>query len=163
MDNLIKMVLDNWKTLRDVHSIETSISRPRAAFGGWQSAECQPFARCRYAGSKLLARDLLFHVRNGDKRMMRVRITECGGELVVEIEGRLAGATVHELEEYWRTARVNLPNSRISVDLERVTCIDRAGHSLLQLMHRHGVDFPHAGPAIQSVLEQVMERSECRH
>lgn len=103
-----------------------------------------------------------FVFRNGDKPMMRVRITECDGELLVEIEGRLAGAAVHELEEYWRTARVNLPNSRISVDLERVTCIDRAGHSLLRLMHRHGAAFPHAVTAIQTIQEQVIERTECQ-
>ena len=102
-----------------------------------------------------------FIFRNSDKPMMKVHITECDGELLVQVEGRLAGALVHELEEYWRTARANLPHSSFSVDLERVTSIDRAGRSLLHLMHRHGVDFSPAGLAIQRILEPAIERTEC--
>lgn len=101
--------------------------------------------------------------RNGDKPIMNIQRTECNGELLVQVEGRLAGVVVHELEDCWRTARGNLPDGKFSIDLERVTSIDRAGRSLLRLMHRHGVDFPTAGLAIRSILEQVSERTECRH
>ncbi len=103
-----------------------------------------------------------FIFRNGDKPMMKTQIAECNGDLLVQVEGQLAGALVHELEEYWRTARANLPNSNLLVDLERVTSIDRAGRSLLQLMHRHGVGFLPASLATESIFEHVIERTKCR-
>jgi anti-anti-sigma regulatory factor len=95
--------------------------------------------------------------------MARIQTAELNGQLILRAEGRLAGAFVREFEECWRTARANLPNSKISIDLESVTCVDRAGRSLLQLMHRHGVGFLRAGLAIQEILAQVMERPECQH
>ncbi len=68
-----------------------------------------------------------------------------------------------ELELPWQAARANQPNRKISVDLKSVTCIDRAGRSLLQSMHTNGVGFLRAGLAIQDILEQVMEAPECKH
>ena len=52
-------------------------------------------------------------------------------------------------------------DGRISVDLKNVTCVDRSGRSLLQLMHSRGVEFLRAGMAIQDILSEVMERPAC--
>jgi anti-anti-sigma regulatory factor len=95
--------------------------------------------------------------------MMKIQMKELNDQLTLQVEGRLAGAFVPELENCWQTARANQPNRQISVDLKSVTCIDRAGRSLLQLMHRDGVGFLRAGLAIQDILEQVMETPECKH
>jgi len=95
--------------------------------------------------------------------MIKIQTKEVGGQLVLEIEGRLAGPFVPELEACWQAARGDQPNRRISVDLKGVTCIDRAGRHLLRSMHSHGVGFLRAGMAIQDILEQVMEQAECRH
>jgi anti-anti-sigma regulatory factor len=95
--------------------------------------------------------------------MMKIQMKELDGQLTLHVEGRLAGAFVPELENCWQAARASQPNRKISVDLKSVTCIDRAGRSLLQLMHRNGVGFLRAGLAIQDILEQVMETPECKH
>ena len=95
--------------------------------------------------------------------MMKIQMKELDDELTLHVEGRLAGAFVPELENCWQAARTNQPNRKISVDLKSVTCIDRAGRSLLQVMHRNGVGFLRAGLAIQDILEQVMEAPECKH
>jgi anti-anti-sigma regulatory factor len=94
---------------------------------------------------------------------MKVEIQETGESVVLRVEGRLAGAFVAELENCWSIARATRPGRRISVDVKNVTCIDRAGKHLLQLMHRSGVPFLRAGLAVQDILEQIMEQPECRH
>jgi hypothetical protein len=92
--------------------------------------------------------------------MMKVEINELDHALILQVEGRVAGAFVPELEHCWNGARANQPGWKISVDLKNVTCVDRAGRNLLQVMHSNGVEFLRAGMAIQDILEQVMER-EC--
>jgi anti-anti-sigma regulatory factor len=93
--------------------------------------------------------------------MMRIETTDRDGHLILQVEGRLAGAFVPALEKCWQNARAGRPNRQISLDLKCVTCIDRAGRSLLQAMYSHGVGFERAGLAIQDILEQVMEQPGC--
>jgi len=95
--------------------------------------------------------------------MMKIQTKELDDQLTLQVEGRLAGAFVPELENCWQAARAKQPNLKISVDLKSVTCVDRAGRSLLQLMHREGVGFLRAGLALQDILEQIMESPECKH
>ena len=95
--------------------------------------------------------------------MIKIQAKQVDNQLVLQVEGRLAGAFVPELENCWRVAQANQPGCKISVDLKSVTCIDRAGRYLLQLMHSNGVDFLRPGLAMQDILEQVMERTECKH
>jgi anti-anti-sigma regulatory factor len=95
--------------------------------------------------------------------MIKIQTKELDDQLIFQIEGRLAGAFVPALENCWRIALANQPSRKISVDLNSVTCIDRSGRQLLQLMHNGGVDFLRAGLAIQDILEQVMAEPECKH
>ena len=94
---------------------------------------------------------------------MKIQMKELDDQLILQIEGRLSGAFVPELENCWQAARATQPNRKISVDLKSVTCIDRAGRYLLQLMHSNGVCFHRAGLAMQDILEQIMEQPECKH
>lgn len=95
--------------------------------------------------------------------MMKIEIHESPDSVVLKVEGRLAGAFAAELERCWKAARESQPERAISVDLKNVTCVDRAGRYLLQLMHRNGVPFLRAGLAVQDILEQIMEQPECHH
>jgi anti-anti-sigma regulatory factor len=95
--------------------------------------------------------------------MMKIEMNELDDQLILQVEGRLAGAFVPELEQCWQNARRSQPNRKVSVDLKNVTCVDRSGRYLLQLMHSNGVGFLRAGLAIQDILEQVMEQPECKH
>jgi anti-anti-sigma regulatory factor len=94
--------------------------------------------------------------------MMKIQTTDRDGQLILQVEGRLAGAFEPGLEKCWQTARADGPNRKISVDLKSVTCIDRAARYLLQLMHSNVVGFQRAGLAIHDILEQVMEQPECK-
>jgi len=95
--------------------------------------------------------------------MMKIQMKELDGQVVLQVEGRLAGAFVPELENCWQVARTKHRDRNIAVDLKGVTCIDRAGRYLLRLMHGEGVGFLRAGLAVQDILEQVMEQPECKH
>ena len=94
--------------------------------------------------------------------MMKIQVSEVGNQLTLEVEGRLAGVFVPELEQSWRSALAMRPDRTVLVDLKHVTCVDRAGRLLLQSMHCGGVVFLRAGIAIQDILEQIKEEQECK-
>src|SRR5215469_9151149 len=99
--------------------------------------------KCRYAGSQAAkpAADPhhLTGVQVGIRRaslvgvrgevftpMMKIQVIELDDRLILEVEGRLAGAFVPELENCWNLARAGRPERRILVDLKNVTCVDRS-------------------------------------
>jgi anti-anti-sigma regulatory factor len=109
--------------------------------------------------AKRLAQHVLHSCR---QPMMKIQVNDVGDRLILEVEGRLAGVFVPELEHCWRSALATRPDKMVLVDLKHVTCVDRAGRSLLQSMHCGGVLFLRAGIAIQDILEQIIEEQECK-
>jgi hypothetical protein len=87
--------------------------------------------------------------------MLKITIYDAAGPLRMELEGRLTGAWVCELEHCWRAAKASHPNRGCSVDLTSVTLIDQAGRYLLQLMHRDGVRMEGSGLMLQDVLDPI--------
>ena len=71
--------------------------------------------------------------------MLKITVHDVADPLRLELEGRLAGAWVSELEHCWHTVKTSQPNRELLVDLTNVTFIDPAGRYLLQLMRRDGV------------------------
>ena len=86
---------------------------------------------------------------------MRIQIEEKRDRVIFQIEGRLAGAWVPELELCWRTSVNDHPERGILVDLSSVTCVDQAGKYLLRLMRRDGVSIVGAGLAILETLNDL--------
>jgi hypothetical protein len=64
--------------------------------------------------------------------MLKMTIHDAAGQRRLELEGRLAGVWVSELERCWRTAKASHPNQTLAVDLISVTFTDQAGRYLLQ-------------------------------
>jgi anti-anti-sigma regulatory factor len=87
--------------------------------------------------------------------MLKITIHEANGPLRLELEGRLAGAWVYELEHCWHTAKASHPNRTLAVDLTGVTFLDQAGRYLLQLLHRDGVRLVGSGLLWQNILEHI--------
>ena len=87
--------------------------------------------------------------------MLKITLHDAKGPLRLELEGRLAGVWVRELEYCWRTAEVNYPKRACSVDLTSVTFIDQAGRYLLQLMHHDGMSFVASGLMMQDILDHI--------
>jgi hypothetical protein len=87
--------------------------------------------------------------------MLKITIHDVDGPLRLELEGRLAGAWVCELEHCWRSAKANHLHRGFSVDLMGITFIDQAGRYLLQLMHRDGVRLVASGLLLQDILDHI--------
>ena len=73
--------------------------------------------------------------------MLRITVRDSPESLTVQLEGRLAGPWVRELEDCWQTTRASLRNAVLRFDLTGVTFIDAAGKKFLAAMHTEGAEF----------------------
>jgi hypothetical protein len=87
--------------------------------------------------------------------MLKITFHDVTGQPCLELEGRLAGAWVCELEHCWHTAKASHPNRTLSVDLTGVTFIAQAGRYLLQWMHRDGVRLVRSGLLLQDLWDHL--------
>jgi anti-anti-sigma regulatory factor len=87
--------------------------------------------------------------------MLKITLHDAVEPLRLELEGRLAGAWVCELEHCWHTAQASHPHRTLAVDLTGVTFIDQAGRYLLQWMHRDGVHLVGSGLLLQDLWDHI--------
>ncbi len=94
--------------------------------------------------------------------MLKITRRDEAGTAVIQIEGRLVGPWVKELEECWRSvaAKQTLP---VRVDLTAVSYIDEAGADLLRTMCQERVDLKVKGcftTCLIQTIRQAFRRSE---
>lgn len=53
------------------------------------------------------------------------------GNMIIQIEGKIAGRQVAELERAWQEAELTLGNSKLSLDIRGVTYLDEGARQLL--------------------------------
>jgi ABC-type transporter Mla MlaB component len=73
--------------------------------------------------------------------MLRITVHDTPPVLTFQLEGRLAGPWVRELEACWQDTLAHQRNPIRRVDLTGVTFIDAAGRACLAAMHRQGAEF----------------------
>jgi anti-anti-sigma regulatory factor len=73
--------------------------------------------------------------------MLRITVHDTPEALTFQLEGRLAGPWVRELEECWRSTLARRRQPTLRVDLAGVTFIDAAGQACLEALHRRGAAF----------------------
>jgi len=88
--------------------------------------------------------------------MLKITTRRESRSTVFELEGRLAGPSVAELERCWSTTPSTQKEERVCVDLTGVTYIDAEGKSLLGRMHREGADLIAAGCLTKYIVEEIM-------
>jgi anti-anti-sigma regulatory factor len=93
--------------------------------------------------------------------MLKITLHDSAGEFRLNLEGRLAGAWVRELELCWRTASSTTAGRRTVVNLADVDFVDPAGETLLAAMHLEGAELMGETPLICAMLEQVCHPSRC--
>jgi ABC-type transporter Mla MlaB component len=71
--------------------------------------------------------------------MLRITLHDTPQEVILELEGSLAGTWVTELEDSWRAANSSLATRLLCVDLTAVDYVDEAGKYLLALLRDRGV------------------------
>jgi hypothetical protein len=87
--------------------------------------------------------------------MLKITVRRKGQSSVFELEGRLAGPWVAELERCW-IAAPKPEKDGACVDLTSVTYIDAEGKGLLARMHREGADLIAAGCLTKCVVDEIM-------
>ena len=74
---------------------------------------------------------------------------------IFELEGRLAGAWVQELEDCWgKAANSDRP---VRVMVCAVTFIDDKGKTLLAEMHQHGAELVAEGCMNSAIIEEITQ------
>ena len=89
--------------------------------------------------------------------MLRITVHDKPGALMVQLEGRLAGPWVRELDECWRGALVGHRKSILRVDLTEVTSVDAAGQACLAALHRQGAEFIAADCLMKAVVAEITQ------
>ena len=87
--------------------------------------------------------------------MLKISTRTDATRTIFELEGRLAGAWVQELEDCWRKA-VNSDRS-VRVMVCAVTFIDDKGKSLLAEMHQHGAELVAEGCMNSAIVEEIKQ------
>jgi anti-anti-sigma regulatory factor len=87
--------------------------------------------------------------------MLKITIQPHGARTIFELEGRLSGAWVGELETCWRQTVV--PGQPATVVLKTVTFIDKAGIQLLAEMHGRGVELVADGCMTKAIIQEIVK------
>jgi anti-anti-sigma regulatory factor len=87
--------------------------------------------------------------------MLRITVHDNQESLCFQLEGRLSGAWVKEVEQCWQStlAQKYKPISR--VDLTGVTFIDNAGKAWLAAMHRQGAELVAADCLTKEIVAEI--------
>jgi anti-anti-sigma regulatory factor len=88
--------------------------------------------------------------------MLKITTDIDGKRANLELEGRLAGPWVQELQDCWQ--RVRNDDRQINVVLKQVTFIDGAGRQLLAEMHRQGAMLAAEGCMTIAIVEAIKGR-----
>jgi anti-anti-sigma regulatory factor len=73
--------------------------------------------------------------------MLRITVHDNPESVTFQLEGRLAGACVREVEECRQRMLAGRRRPAVRFDLTGVTFIDAAGKAYLAAMHHQGADF----------------------
>jgi len=75
---------------------------------------------------------------------------------VIQVEGKLAGPWVKELEDCWRSASVERTKP-VRVDLTAVSFIDEAGEALLRTTHQKQVELKAKGCFTTCLIQTIKQ------
>jgi anti-anti-sigma regulatory factor len=87
--------------------------------------------------------------------MLRISVTEVQETIVLDLEGRLAGPWISELERCWRDQQARSAGRAILVRLRAVTFIDDAGKELLKRMFEQNSRLEGAGCLVRAILAEI--------
>lgn len=87
--------------------------------------------------------------------MLRITVDSAGQTTTFELEGKLAGPWVSELEQCWRSTIASSAGAAIVVHLRAVSFIDAAGKELLAAMHRQGAELVATGCMTRAIVAKI--------
>ena len=90
--------------------------------------------------------------------MLKVTITQADSVETWELEGKLSGDWVNELERCWKE-RPSTTGVSLQVHLKAVSYIDTPGKQLLTQMHECGVEIRGYGCMTKAVIEEITRQA----
>jgi ABC-type transporter Mla MlaB component len=87
--------------------------------------------------------------------MLRITVHDNQESLTFQLEGRLAGAWVKEVEQCWQSALAHQRKPISRVDLTGVTFIDNAGKAWLAAMQRQGAELVAADCLTKEIVAEI--------
>jgi hypothetical protein len=106
-----------------------------------------------------LASGLPFYPSEPSQAMLKITIHDTPEALQLQLEGKLSGPWVAELESCWRTVASTMSGRRLAVDLRDVTFVDNAGRYLLALLHHSGAELEAGDPMMQALVREITQPS----
>ena len=91
--------------------------------------------------------------------MLRVTVKKEDSIQTFELEGKLSGDLVRELERCWKE-NIPGPGVTIQLNLKAVSYIDAAGKQLLVAMHERGVEIKGCGCMARAVVEEIVRETD---
>jgi len=92
--------------------------------------------------------------------MLKITMRIEAGVMDFELEGKLAGPWVKELELCWRSAASTQRLYPVRVDLSSVTFIDKEGKELLGRIYQEGAKLVATGCLNKCIVEGIMHSEE---
>jgi ABC-type transporter Mla MlaB component len=89
--------------------------------------------------------------------MLRVTINKDSAVETWELEGKLSGEWVSELDRLWKQ-RSPQPGITTEVHLKAVSYIDAAGKQLLAQIRAHGAEIKGCGCMVRAFVEEIMRK-----
>ncbi len=89
--------------------------------------------------------------------MLRITVHDNPRVLTFQLEGKLAGPWLRELEECWQSTLASQRKPRLRVDLTGVTFIDAAGQVCLAALHRQGAEFHAADCLTRAIVDEITQ------
>jgi anti-anti-sigma regulatory factor len=87
--------------------------------------------------------------------MLRITMHDNQESLTFQLEGRLAGAWVKEVEQCWQSTLAHHRKPIVRIYLTGVTFIDDAGKACLTTMHRQGAELVAADCLTRAVVAEI--------
>jgi ABC-type transporter Mla MlaB component len=94
--------------------------------------------------------------------MLRVTVHDNRQSLTFQLEGRLAGPWLRELEKCWQSTLARQRKPILRVDLAGVTFIDEAGKACLAAMYRQGAELVAVDCLTKEIVAEITQEQEGR-
>ena len=89
--------------------------------------------------------------------MLKITIHNTTNTATLNVEGKLAGPWVDELERSWRAVKDDSPEKPVIVDLCDVTFVDAKGRILLSSLYEQGACLRTFGCMVKGVVEEIVQ------
>jgi ABC-type transporter Mla MlaB component len=89
--------------------------------------------------------------------MLRITVQNNPRIITFQLEGRLAGPWLQELEKCWHESLSDRQGPILRVDLTGMTSIDTEGKACLAAMHRQGAEFVAADCLTKAIVTEISQ------